>query len=648
MVNAITSGDILSAEQLKRHSKVYAGPGAGKTYFLVENVKNIITTNESVAKSRARKVLCITYTNAAVDEIKRRLEKYVDYVEAYTIHGFIIEHIIKPFQGELINIMKSDFNISVSLKGVISSQIEGLGILHGIDKEEIYNFIKNTNPGQFDSDAFNYSKKIMGEVEVDNDLFLKSKKSGEEIIHKIKASSRIKEDHIVPLKQYIWSVVRKLTHDEILYFGYRILENNPTALYALRVKFPFVFVDEFQDTNPLQTLLVKLIGQKSTKIIVVGDIAQSIYSFQGAKPSDFNDFCIDTENDALYSINGNRRSTENVVNFCNFLRQSDTNVTQNSIKKYDNKEIEKETESKKIHFILGESPENKRIIANIIEDGGVVLTRAWAAAFDYIQNIDEEQAGLLKAIYNSYFNTPIQLRDEIVEHNNVKWVRAFRFIFNLWKSHENGSLVDMISALRIYLDIDAKHITPKFIFRFNQMLKNVFNDVGDSSITCEVIQMFNNQISSDEYGDLKELFKEGVNEISVFDEQDREDLTKNVSSLRWDTSYKLFTEVFSENSKYMTAHQAKGLEWDKVIVSLTPTRRDGINISDVFSQPQLTAENSSNEFVRMYYVACSRAREDLYIHLPSECNKDIIVSNLDAYIQNTGCKLEYEFLSPQE
>ena len=42
MVNAITSGDILSSEQLKRHSKVYAGPGAGKTYFLVENVKKSV------------------------------------------------------------------------------------------------------------------------------------------------------------------------------------------------------------------------------------------------------------------------------------------------------------------------------------------------------------------------------------------------------------------------------------------------------------------------------------------------------------------------------------------------------------------------------------------------------------------------------
>ena len=94
----------------------------------------------------------------------------------------------------------------------------------------------------------------------------------------------------------------------------------------------------------------------------------------------------------------------------------------------------------------------------------------------------------------------------------------------------------------------------------------------------------------------------------------------------------------------MTAHQAKGLEWDKVIVSLTPTRRDGINISDVFTQPQLTAESSSNEFVRMYYVACSRAREDLYIHIPSGCSKDIIVSSLDTYVRNTECKLEYEFL----
>lgn len=643
MVIEITSGDILNEEQLKKHSKVYAGPGAGKTYFLVENIKNIIVTNEIIANSKARKVLCITYTNAAVDEIRRRLEKYVDYVEAYTIHGFIIEHIIKPFQKDLIDIMKSDFDISVSENGKISSQIEGLGILHGIDKEEIYKYIKDINTSEFDADEFNYSKKIMGEVEVDNGKFLKSMTDGDRV-YAINASNRINENHIIPIKEYIWSVVRKLTHNEILYFGYRILENNPTALYAMRVKFPFIFVDEFQDTNPLQTLLVKLIGQKATKIIVVGDVAQSIYSFQGAKPSEFNSFCIDKENDVQYSINGNRRSTENIVNFCNFLRQSDSKVVQNNIKIYANEETRKMAESKKIHFLIGESPEIKKIVSDIITNGGVVLTRTWAAAFDYIQNIDEEQAKALKSIYNSYSNTPIQLKDEIAEHNNVTWVRAFRFIFNLWKGFENGSFIDMISALKIFLDIEVTKITPQLIFQFNHMLKSVFQNVNDFSITCEIISKFNREINKDEYGSLRELFKDGINEIYIFDEQERENVTKNVSVLRWDTSYKLFNEVFSENSKYMTTHQAKGLEWDKVIVSLTPSSRDGINITDVFSNPQLTAESSSNEFVRMYYVACSRAREDLYIHIPSGCTKDVIINSLQTYTSKTECKLEFEFL----
>ena len=643
MVNEITSGYIFNKEQLQTHSKIYAGPGAGKTHFLVENVKNIITNNDAIAKSKSRKILCITYTNAAVDEIHKRLERYIDYVEAYTIHGFIIEHIIKPFQRDLIDIMKSDFNISVSEKGKITSQIEGLGILHGIDKEEIFNYIKRTNPGKFDTDEFNYSKKIMSDVEVDNNKFLSSISTGE-FSYELKASNKINKEHIVPIKQYIWSVVRKLTHDEILYFGYRILEKNPTALYAMRVKFPFIFIDEFQDTNPLQTLIVKLIGQKSSKIIVVGDIAQSIYSFQGAKPSDFKSFCIDSESDNVYSISGNRRSTENIVNFCDFLRKADTSVTQNSIKIYANDEAKRISESKKIHFIIGESDENRKIINEIINEGAVVLTRAWAAAFDYIQNIEESQAAILKKIYNSYYNTPINIRDEIVEHNNVKWVRAFRFIFKLWESFKNGSFIDMLSALQIYLQIDAKYITPKFIFRLNNMLRNVFDNINESSITYEIIQKFNNQLLNVEYADLKELFKGNINEISVFDEQDRDELTNNVKTLRWDTSYKLFTEVFSANSKYMTTHQAKGLEWDKVIVSLTPTRRDNINISDVFSKPQLTEENSSDEFMRMYYVACSRAKEDLYIHIQSGCTKEVIVSNLNEYIRNTNCKLEYEFL----
>lgn len=645
MALKITSGDILSSEQLSQHFKIFAGPGAGKTHFLVENVKNIITKDSLITDSKVRRVLCITYTNAAVDEIIRRLDRYTDYVEAYTIHGFIIEHIIKPFQQDLIAIMKSDFDISVDPKGAISSQIEGLGILHGVDRNEIYEFIKNTNPKEFKNDEFGYTKKIMGDVEIDNEAFIASIIAGNDIPLGFKSSPKIKLEHIVPLKKYIWSKVRKLTHNEILYFGYRILQNNPTALYAIRVKFPYIFVDEFQDTSPLQTLLIKMIGNKSSVIGVIGDVAQSIYSFQGAKPSDFNDFKIDETNVSEYVIEGNRRSTKNIVNFCNFLRQSDENVVQEDIRQYDNLEQRNSVESKKVHFLIGDTTETRAVIDSVISNGGVVLTRTWAAAFDYIQGINGDQVRVLKNIYNSYYNTPIQLRDEIVAHNNVTWVRAFRFIFNLWESHKSGSFIDMIRALKLIGEIDLAKITPKVIFKLDSLASEVFEQVASDSNTCEIIKRYNDKIIDEAYADLIECTKNGsVLTVQIFDEQERDALIGSVSQLQWDTSYKLFTEVFAEDSKYMTVHQAKGLEWKRVVVSVSPGKFDGITLEKMYSEPKLTEENAANEFVRMYYVACSRAKEDLYIHIPQKELQELIISSLSKFIDDSGLLIEYEFV----
>jgi len=623
MAIEITSGDIFTPEQLEKHAKVYAGPGAGKTHFLVENIKNIVTTNSLITQSRMRKVLCVTYT----------------------IHGFIIEHIIQLFQQDLKDIMKSDFGIEVGNKGKISSQVEGLGILHGIDKNEIFDFIRQINPLEFSDDEFGYSKKAMGEVEVNNDAFISSITERTPRYMGLKIPSKIDERHVVPIKKYIWSIVRKLTHNEILYFGYRILESNPTALYAIRVKFPFIFVDEFQDTNPLQTLLIKLIGQKSTVIGVVGDVAQSIYSFQGAQPTDFKNFTIEGNRELKeYVINGNRRSTENVVNFCNFLRQSDSDVVQISDRPYDTEEQKVWSETKKIHFLIGNSVTIYSIIKNILKNNGVVLTRTWAAAFDYIQGVDEQQAKLLKSIYNSYYNSPIQLRDEIAEHNNVTWVRAFRFIFNLWESYLNGSFIDVIYALKLYATINVRNLTPKAIFQIKKLSSNVFGEVDEQSYTCEIIKKFNTEIEKPDFTNFRETFLGSNFTIPVFDDLDNERLTTAVTKLFWGTSYKLFTDVFSENSKYMTVHQAKGLEWDKVIVSVAPNSFDKIKIADLYSNPQLMNENSADEFTRMYYVACSRAKEDLYVHILDESLISELQASINAYIDKTGKRIDYEFI----
>ena len=650
MATEITSSDIFTVEQFSKHSKIFAGPGAGKTHFLVENVKNIITTHPNVAQSHARKVLCITYTNAAVDEIKRRLDRYADSVEIHTIHGFIIEHIITPFQNDLREIMSDDFGITVGGKGKISSQVEGLGILHGVNKSEMFKYITDKTK---EHTELSYSKKIMGDVQVKIADFLRDAMTytSKESADKLSASSKIVPSHVLPIKEYIWSVVKKLTHDEILYFGYRILERNHTALYATRVKFPFVFVDEFQDTNPLQTMLIKRIGEKSTVIGIIGDVAQSIYSFQGAKPSQFANF---TMNNSLklseYVINGNRRSTGNIVNFCNLLRQADTNVSQRSIKLYQDKEAEQVAEAKKIHFIIGEGDNAMQQIGEIIASGGVVLTRTWAAAFSYIRGISSEQVSSLKKIYNSYYTSPIDIRRDIEEHSFVTWVRAFKFIFGLWNGYRSGAFVDVLHALTLYTQINNKLITPKYILHIKKVSDDIFTGLSENTTcvtTVSIIEKFNAMMSKEEYSEISAVLGSDFR-IPVFDDADRDDLRANVIALDWQTSYKLFAEVFSAGSKYMTVHQAKGLEWEKVVVSLTPnkaTNRDNTTLEAMYSNPQLLAEEASQEFTRMYYVACSRAKEDLYIHLPEGFAPAIIQSAINSFTAKSKQKIEYEFIS---
>lgn len=232
MAREIKSGDILDLESINSNKKIYAGPGAGKTYFLINNIKEMFKRDTKIYGSKSKKILCITYTNSAVDEIKSRLEGYENNIEICTIHSFIIEYIIKFYQDELKKIMKEDYDIEVKGNKRISSQIEGIGILHGQDKQQIFQYI-NSNLGT--SDGINYSKKTMGEVRINIEKYITEDKK--ELI----CSNKIIESHKNIIKKYLWDVVRKLNHDEILYFGYRILERNPTILYAIRAQFPYIF-----------------------------------------------------------------------------------------------------------------------------------------------------------------------------------------------------------------------------------------------------------------------------------------------------------------------------------------------------------------------------------------------------------------------
>jgi len=615
MATVINSGDILTSEQLKESMRIYAGPGAGKTHFLVENVRNIVASSDKILNSNSRKVLCITYTNAAVDEIKSRLDSYNRNVEVYTIHGFIIKYLIIPYQTELFRIMQEDFDIKIQGNKLISSQVEGLGLLTGVDRTDIYDFVEKNSGNKVE-----YSKTSMSMIQVDIDEY---HKTGKAILVK---PSKIDINHNKMLKEYIWNKARKLTHNEILYFGYRLAQSNSTICYALRVQFPYIFVDEFQDTNPLQTLLLQLVGKKSSQISVIGDISQSIYSFQGAKPSMFNGFSLSNTIVQDMKIEGNRRSTRNIIRLCNYVRQRDE-LVQVGVRDYESDEEKNAIESVKVKFLVGSEDKNTKIIEQLITEGGVVLTRAWAAAFEYMNDVSPEQKKILRKLYNSYYISPIDIRAEISEHANVTWVKSFKFIFTLVNSFYSNSVSDIIDAFSYFVDtnklVKSNGLSIQRLVLTRKLLLKLTSQITKGALVTDVIDSFNSLLQEDEFQEIKRMLtnhqksdiRTGSFQVTCFNEHDRDDLIKNVCLLEWHTAQMLFEKVFTKNSQYMTVHQAKGLEWEKVVVSLKPTRFDKTTFLDMFLSPSILSENPADEFARMFYVACSRAKNELYIHI---------------------------------
>lgn len=89
----ITSDTLL--DDLNHHFRVFAGPGAGKTYWLVKHIENVVQNSQRL--SPHTRVACISYTNVAVNTIVKQLGQSADRVDVSTIHSFLYRAVVKPY-----------------------------------------------------------------------------------------------------------------------------------------------------------------------------------------------------------------------------------------------------------------------------------------------------------------------------------------------------------------------------------------------------------------------------------------------------------------------------------------------------------------------------------------------------------------------
>lgn len=319
----INSGDIL--ENFDQHVKIIAGPGAGKTYWLASNIKHILINSNRLGKSR--KIGCITHTNTAVDTLINRLNLNTDKISVSTIHSFLYKNVVKPY----ISFIANDYGFNYEkLHGHDDVEIRISIIRQWLDlhpkKENLKNpftynqLVKLPNnmsalKNWLKSLSFklNNDKKIFIDYDNSKALFLSE---GSQV--RINATTlNLLKDDFISFKKIYWAK-GIMSHDDVLFFSYEILTKFDFVLNILRAKFPYLYIDEFQDSHPIQVEIIKLIAEKETNIGIIGDTAQSIYEFQGSNPTQLLNFHL--ENIQNYTISDNRRSTNQIISLLNSIR----------------------------------------------------------------------------------------------------------------------------------------------------------------------------------------------------------------------------------------------------------------------------------------------------------------------------------------
>jgi len=292
--------------EIEHHFRVFAGPGAGKTHWLTNHIQNVLRKSNRLGA--IGKVACITYTNTGVEEIKSRLKQSAERVEVATIHSFLYSNVVSPYafllkddEGRyIVNIKQLDGHIEhlPSPKFINDwKRDHKLGYLR--DNRKVYECLINLDWYLQDEELVCLPRNI----------------------YKLKCGKySIRKESLNKYKQYYWNI-GQIHHEDVLYFSYVLIQNYPDILDFIRAKFPYIFIDEFQDTNPIQTCIIKKIAESSTIVGVIGDLAQSIYGFQGACRQDFEDFVLDNIVD--YKIENNRRSTKQIIGLLNHIRGQD-------------------------------------------------------------------------------------------------------------------------------------------------------------------------------------------------------------------------------------------------------------------------------------------------------------------------------------
>ncbi len=282
---------------------VIAGAGSGKTRVLTYKIVHLLANGYAPYR-----IMALTFTNKAAREMKERIAQLVDSSTAGqlwmgTFHS-IFSRILR------LNADRIGFNRNFTIydttdsKSLIKAIIRDMGL-----DEKVY------VAGDIQSHISKVKNCLISPADyaADSDLLNADRRSRRPAICEI-YRAYCDRCHISGAMDF----------DDLLFYTNRLLRDNPDVLMRYREFFQYVLVDEYQDTNFAQHLIVSQLTGDKGNLCVVGDDAQSIYSFRGANISNIINMGRNYENLRIFKLEQNYRSTQNILDAANSLIEKNT------------------------------------------------------------------------------------------------------------------------------------------------------------------------------------------------------------------------------------------------------------------------------------------------------------------------------------
>lgn len=277
---------------------VLAGAGSGKTRVLTMRIAHLITNGVDPFN-----ILSLTFTNKAAKEMKERIAKVVGQSNARSLW-------MGTFHSVFARILRSEAHyLGYPSNFTIYDQQDALNVIRKVLKDmnidaDLY------KPKKVQSRISNYKNNLITVKAYYNnpELMEADEKANMKFIGKI-------------YEKYVEACFKNgsMDFDDLLLKTNELLTRFPEVLAKYQDRFRYILVDEYQDTNHSQYLIVKALASKFENICVVGDDAQSIYSFRGANIYNILNFKKDYPDAMTVSLEQNYRSTQNIVNAANVV-----------------------------------------------------------------------------------------------------------------------------------------------------------------------------------------------------------------------------------------------------------------------------------------------------------------------------------------